>query len=88
MKRWLDKYPFQAPVKGGYMLIRPKKIVVTSNYTVREIWSDEQTAGPIERRVRVIHHLPWLVSRVGVQNQSNIGSPGRDERVEPAVANP
>jgi len=89
MKRWLDKYPFQAPVKGGYLLIRPKKIVVTSNYTVREIWADEQTAGPIERRVRVIHHLPWLVSRVGGgQNQSNIGSPGRDERVEPAAATP
>nr|WAE42391.1 MAG: replication associated protein [Cressdnaviricota sp.] len=62
MKRWLDKYPFQAPIKGGYLLIRPKKIVVTSNYRVEEIWSDEQTVGPILRRVKVIHHVPWLIS--------------------------
>lgn len=62
MKRWLDKYAFKAPVKGGYLDIRPKKVVVTSNYHPSEIWTDEQTLGPILRRVKIVHHVPWLVS--------------------------
>nr|WAE42387.1 MAG: replication associated protein [Cressdnaviricota sp.] len=59
MKRWLDVYPFQAESKGRQELIRPKKIIVTSNYHPSEIWSDEQTLGPIMRRVKVIHHKAW-----------------------------
>lgn len=50
MKRWLDIYPFQAQTKGGMSMIRPKKIVVTSNYHPDEIWDDELTRGAIVRR--------------------------------------
>lgn len=53
MKRWADHYAFPAPVKGGYINIRPKVIVVTSNYTPEEIWEDEQTREPILRRFNV-----------------------------------
>lgn len=56
MKRWLDKYAFQAESKGKQTMIRPKKIIVTSNYKPEEIWTDEQTLGPILRRVKVIRH--------------------------------
>lgn len=52
MKSWLDKYPFQAQVKGGQMLIRPRKIVVTSNYHPNEIWDDEVTRSAISDRVK------------------------------------
>lgn len=51
MKRWMDHYPFQAAFKGSYRLIRPKKIIVTSNYKPSEIWDDQQTVDPIARRV-------------------------------------
>jgi len=54
MKRWLDRYAFQAQVKGGYSLIRPRKIVVTSNYHPHEIWQDEVTVAAIKRRVTVV----------------------------------
>lgn len=54
MKRWSDHYPFQAPIKGGYVTIRPKVVVVTSNYTPEEIWDDEQTREPILRRFNVV----------------------------------
>jgi len=54
MKRWLDRYPFQAEVKGGMSLIRPKKIVVTSQYHPSEIWDDEKTVDAIMRRVKIL----------------------------------
>lgn len=54
MKRWLDRYVFQAPIKGGYMSIRPRKIIVTSNYHPDSIWEDEITQAAIGRRVTIV----------------------------------
>jgi len=54
MKRWLDRYPFQAQTKGGMEMIRPQKIVVTSQYHPSQIWTDEKTVSAINRRVSVI----------------------------------
>lgn len=55
MKRWLDKYPFQAQHKGGSQLIRPESIIVTSNYHPEDIWEDELTRAAICRRVKLTH---------------------------------
>lgn len=61
MKRWLDRYPFQAQVKGGYCKVRPVKIIVTSNYHPSEIWDDAVTVQAILRRVELVHLvLPWV----------------------------
>lgn len=57
LKIWADKYPFLAEVKGSSIMIRPKKIVVTSNYHPREIWEDEATLEPILRRFKVTHFV-------------------------------
>lgn len=54
MKRWLDRYPFQAEVKGGMELIRPKIVIVTSQYHPNEIWDDEKTVDAIMRRVTLL----------------------------------
>lgn len=54
MKRWLDRYVFQAEFKGGMQLIRPKKVVVTSQYMPFEIWDDPKTVEAILRRVEVV----------------------------------
>jgi len=54
MKRWLDRYPFQAQIKGGMALIRPTKIIVTSQYHPNEIWDDEKTVDAIMRRVKIL----------------------------------
>lgn len=57
MKRWLDLYKFQAQVKGGYLMIRPRKVIVTSQYTIRECFGtmDERTFQAMIRRVEVIY---------------------------------
>jgi len=55
LKRWCDHYSFPAEFKGGVKVIRPKTIIVTSNYTPEEIWEDEATLGPIRRRFSITH---------------------------------
>lgn len=53
IKRWADRYPFQAPIKGGYLKIRPEKIVITSQYLPEQIWDDEETLRAINRRFTI-----------------------------------
>jgi hypothetical protein len=55
LKIWADRYAFIAEVKGGSSYIRPKRIIVTSNYKPEDIWTDVTTLGPINRRFKFIH---------------------------------
>lgn len=38
MKIWCDHYPFKAAIKGGQLLIRPLRIVITSNFQLYEVY--------------------------------------------------
>lgn len=54
LKRYADHYPFRAEYKGGSKVIRPSTIIVTSNYTIEEIWAgDEQMIAALKRRFKV-----------------------------------
>ena len=56
LKTWADHYPFPAETKGDGMVIRPKKIIVTSNYTPDDLFShDYDLCEAIKRRFRLRH---------------------------------
>jgi hypothetical protein len=54
LKNWADKWPFPAENKGGDLgLIRPEKIVVSSNYCLHAVSDDPQVIEPLLRRFNV-----------------------------------
>jgi len=75
IKIWSDKYAFTAEVKGSTISIRPKFLVITSNYHPREIWGDApSTLEPILRRFRVTNF-----SNLAAPQNQNV--PGEQVRV-------
>ena len=55
LKEWADKWPFGAERKGGYMIIRPKKIIVTSNYHPNDCCERAEDSMALARRFKVTH---------------------------------
>lgn len=56
LKIWADRYGFRGEVKNDSKVLRPLKIVVTSNYTIRELWPDKSIYEPLEARFKIYHH--------------------------------
>lgn len=58
LKIWADRYPFSAEIKGGTLQkIRPKKIIVLSNYTIDDCFFLSNDLEPIRRRFKVKHYV-------------------------------
>lgn len=56
LKLWADKWPFAAEQKGTTIKIRPKKLIITSNYSIEEIFNEDQVLqDAIKRRFKQIH---------------------------------
>jgi hypothetical protein len=53
LKLWGDFKPFRAEVKGGYQYIRPKRIIVTSNYAPDKIVRRVEDLEAVKRRYKV-----------------------------------
>jgi len=51
LKIWADQYVFDGEVKGGTIKLRPDKLIVTSNYTIEDLFAfDQQLSDAISRR--------------------------------------
>lgn len=59
IKRWADLFAFPMETKGGGKNIRPKHIVITSQYTIDECFDDIRTADAIKGRFKVLQLTKW-----------------------------
>lgn len=52
LKDWCDHHPFAAETKGGYNCLRPRRIVVLSNYSMEECFGHDHAGllEPLKRR--------------------------------------
>ena len=50
LKIWADHYVFNAEVKGGMLRIRPKVLIVTSQYRLEACFEEPETVSAISRR--------------------------------------
>nr|WAE42673.1 MAG: replication associated protein [Cressdnaviricota sp.] len=56
LKRWMDRYPTKGEVKGGTLQLRHKLFIVTSNYSIEDLFKDDPImAAAIRRRCKVVH---------------------------------
>jgi hypothetical protein len=55
LKRWLDRYPVTGEIKGGTVNLVHDLFIITSNYTIEQIWPYEDTlCQAIARRCEII----------------------------------
>lgn len=67
LKKWADRYAFDAEVKGAKLIIRPKRIIVTSNYSIKEVFGhDRILTEAINRRFTSTHFTNLFNKRVKV----------------------
>jgi len=55
LKLWCDKHDFICECKGSSMRIRPQRFIITSQYSIHQVFPDYETCAAITRRCQVIH---------------------------------
>lgn len=55
LKIWTDRYACTGEVKGGIVNLRHERFIVTSNFSIEELFEKPQIASALRRRFHVIH---------------------------------
>lgn len=67
IKRWADRYPVLCETKGSGCYASYTTLIITSNYTIEEIWQDDITlAEAIKRRFHVYKVMGYEESLEGI----------------------
>jgi len=54
-KDWADRYTFMGETKGSATYVRPKLVFFTSQYSISDIWDDQETVDALRRRCVIIN---------------------------------
>lgn len=68
LKIWADKYAFPVEVKCGADWIRPKMIIVTSNYSIKQVFPDPAIHLPLLERFKEVHKTERYKKDANVNN--------------------
>lgn len=80
LKRWADRYAFPAEMKGTTIQVRPKLLVVTSNYSIEQIFEgDPVLVDALRRRFKVKHFSGFFPAPQAPQVQDSSYPFDRDE---------
>ena len=74
IKKWSDRYPFTAETKGGNRRVFPVdyKLIITSNYSINEVFERDQDVEAITRRFHIEHMIPFKQLTKHNRGPSNI----------------
>lgn len=73
LKIWTDRYACTGETKGGTIHLRHKKFIVTSNYSIEQLWPDDQPMQEaIKRRFKVTHFNDILTPKRKKQKTDKI----------------
>lgn len=88
LKQWSDHYGIPVETKGDGMVIRPKKIIVTSNYSIDQLWGhDEDLCESIKRRFIERHIIaPFPCCVPGWKPDQAIQEPDSQEYEEISIS--
>jgi len=62
LKIWADHYSFNAEVKCGMLHIRPRIVIVTSQYPIQRCFEEAETIEAVLRRFQVVNMGPGLAA--------------------------
>lgn len=88
LKIWADRYAFPAEFKGGKIDIRPRIIIVTSNYHPSDIWTSEQDLDPICKRFKIVRFGDPVVNSSELQLEPkppNLYHPETKQLIKPLI---